>query len=196
MNILIADDDFTARAMLSGILEMQGHAVIQARDGIEALQGLQGVSAPSIAILDWLMPGMDGIEVIRLLRAIPRAIPPYLIVLTSKNEKSDSIEGLQAGANDYLTKPFDPGELMSRVEVGIRMIELQTTLVEKLEELRLAMEQIKTLRGIVPICSGCKKIRDDTGFWQQVEVYVRNHTEAEFSHGLCPECLQRLYPEL
>jgi YesN/AraC family two-component response regulator len=142
-----------------------------------------------------MMPGMDGLEVVRRVRAAETDRPPYLIMLTTKGEKADIIAGLEAGANDYLAKPFDAGELRARVEVGRRLVETQNALAEKIGELRRVLAEIKTLRGIVPICAGCKKIRDDNGFWQQVEVYVRDHSEAEFSHGLCPDCIKRLYPE-
>ena len=120
---------------------------------------------------------------------------PYIIILTIKGEKVDIITGLEAGANDYLAKPFDPGELHARVEVGRRMVEMQDTLASKIGELRRALDQIKTLRGIIPICASCKKIRDDNGYWKQVEVYIRDHSEAEFSHGICPECVKELYPK-
>ena len=115
-------------------------------------------------------------------------------MLTAKDGKTDVIAGLDAGANDYLAKPFDAGELRARVEVGRRMVELQAQLAESVSELQTALEHVKTLRGIVPICAHCKKIRDDQGYWSQVEVYVRDHSEAEFSHGICPECIKRFYP--
>ena len=196
MRILIAEDDFTSRTVLVGVLMKAGHEVTATVNGAEAWQALQQPDAPALAILDWMMPELDGPEVVRRVRARPTDQPPYLIMLTTKGEKADIIAGLQAGANDYLAKPFNPGELRARVEVGRRMVELQATLAAKLEELRLALNQIKTLRGIVPICASCKKIRDDRGYWSQVEVYVQHHTEAQFSHGICPDCVQKLYPEL
>lgn len=202
MRILIAEDDSTSRLMLAAILEKQGYEVIEAVDGIAAMNALQQNNAPRLAILDWLMPGLDGLEVIRRIRVLHTEHKPYLIMLTSMGAKNNIITGLDAGANDYLTKPFDPDELHARIEVGRRFVELQNELIENREQLAdkvvklsSALEQIKTLRGIVPICSNCKKIRNDEGYWQQVEVYVRNHSEAEFTHGICPECAQALYPE-
>ncbi len=202
MRILIAEDDCTSRAMLSAILKKQGYDVIEAVNGIAAMEVLKRPKAPRLAILDWLMPEMDGLEVIRCTRELQTPQEPYLIMLTSMGSKNDIIAGLDAGANDYLTKPFDPDELRARIEVGRRLVELQDELLEsralltnKVEELSLALEDIKTLRGIVPICSNCKKIRNDEGYWQQVEVYVHNHTEAEFTHGICPDCAKELYPE-
>ncbi|MHB9097760.1 MAG: response regulator [Syntrophales bacterium] len=196
MRILIAEDDLTSRIVLSGVLKKIGHEVVEAIDGAAAWDILQRPDAPRLVILDWMMPEMHGLEVVRRVRARQTDRPPYIIMLTAKGEKADIIAGLDAGADDYLAKPFDPGELRSRIEVGQRMVEMQDALAAKIEELHRALDQIKTLRGIVPICSNCKKIRDDQGYWNQVEVYVRDHTEAEFSHSICPECRKELYPEL
>lgn len=196
MRILIAEDDVTSRSVLAAVLGKNGHEVVETVDGSAAWEVLRQPGAPPLAILDWMMPGMDGLEVVRRVRALPTDQAPYLIMLTVKGEKIDIVAGLAAGANDYLAKPFDPGELSARVEVGRRMLDLQAALVARAEELRQALEQIKTLRGIVPICASCKKIRDDRGFWNRVEVYVAEHTEAEFSHGICPDCAERLYPGL
>jgi DNA-binding response OmpR family regulator len=195
MRILIAEDDFTSRGMLAAVLKKAGHEVVETVNGLEAWQALQEPDAPRLVILDWMMPEMDGLEVLRRVRALPADRPPYILMLTGKTDKAEVIAGLDAGANDYLAKPFDPGELRARVEVGRRMVEMQDKLAEKIGELQRALAEIKTLRGIVPICASCKKIRDDKGYWNQVEVYVRDHTEAEFSHGICPECMKKLYPE-
>ena len=195
MRILIAEDDLTSRTALAEVLKKQGYEVIVAVNGAEACSVLSRPEAPSLAILDWLMPEVDGLEVVRRTRARQTERPPYLIMLTARVRKADVIEGLAAGANDYLTKPVDAGELHARIEVGRRMVALQEALATKIKELHQALDQVKTLRGIVPICASCKKIRDDKGYWNQVEVYVRNHTEAEFSHGICPDCMKRLYPE-
>ena len=195
MRILIAEDDFTSRTVLVGVLKKSGHCVVETVNGAEAWQVLQQPDAPALVILDWMMPEMDGPEVVRRVRAVQTDRPPYIIMLTSKDAKVDIIAGLEAGANDYLAKPFDAGELRARVEVGRRMVEMQDALAAKIVELRQAFEQIKTLRGIVPICMYCKKIRDDQGYWKQVEVYVHAHSEAEFSHGICPTCVTKLFPE-
>lgn len=195
MRILIAEDDVTSRTVLAGVLKKYGHAVVAAQNGAEAWQAMQQPDAPQLAILDWMMPEMDGPDVVRRVRALQTERPPYIILLTTKGEKTDIVAGLDAGANDYLAKPFDPGELHARVGVGRRMVAMQDKLAAKIEELREAFDQIKTLRGIVPICASCKKIRDDLGYWTQVEVYVRERTEATFSHCVCPECMKKLYPE-
>ncbi|MGA2041441.1 MAG: response regulator transcription factor [Bryobacteraceae bacterium] len=192
MRILIADDDFTSRVILGEFLKKSGHEVIEAANGAEAWQQLQEPDAPCLALLDWIMPVMEGLEVVRRVRAMQCDQPPYLIILTAKDAKADLAAGLDSGANDYLVKPFDPDELRARIEVGRRMIELQKQLAAQVQELRGALEQIKTLHGILPICMYCKRIRDSQGYWNRFEVYVRQHSEAEFSHGICPECAKEL----
>lgn len=195
MRILIAEDDATSRLMLASVLRKAGHEVLETADGAEAWAELQRPEAPKIAILDWMMPAMDGLEVVRRVRELQTDRPPYILMLTTRTEKAEIVAGLTAGANDYVAKPFDAAELQARVEVGRRMIEMQDALAGTIEELRHALAELKTLRGIVPICAGCKKIRDDQGYWNQVEVYVEDHTEAQFSHGLCPECIEKTYSD-
>ncbi|MBF0242692.1 MAG: response regulator [Desulfamplus sp.] len=204
MKILIAEDDLISRTLLAGVLNRIGHEVVLTVDGNEALSKLKEPDAPKLAILDWMMPLLDGLEVVRQIRAFDAAnkgrnkletARPYIIMLTTKGEKSDIIAGLEAGADDYLTKPFDMGELKARVDVGRRIVEMQSALATKVAELQDALNQINTLRGIVPICAGCKKVRDDAGYWQQVEAYVSRFTDAKFSHGICPDCMKTLYPD-
>jgi sigma-B regulation protein RsbU (phosphoserine phosphatase) len=194
VRILIAEDDFTSRTLLAGVLKKNGHEVVETVNGAAAWDALQLPDAPRMAILDWMMPEMDGPAVVCRVHALKADCPPYIIMLTTKGEKADIIAGLDAGADDYISKPFDAGELRARIEVGRRLVEMQDSLAAKVRELHQALDQIKTLRGILPICSSCKKIRDDQGYWNQVEVYVRDHTEAEFTHGICPECVKKLYP--
>ena len=128
MRILIAEDDKTSRNLLTVVLTKQGHEVVATINGAEALQAMQQPDAPGLAILDWMMPEMDGPEVVVRLRAVKTDQPPYIIMLTAKSEKADIIVGLDAGADDYLSKPFDPGELRARIEVGRRILELQANL--------------------------------------------------------------------
>jgi len=195
MRVLIAEDDRTSRAILTAVLEKHGHEVVETTNGEEAWLVLQQRDAPRLVILDWMMPAMDGLEVVRRVRALKAEQPPFILMLTTKGEKSDIIAGLDAGADDYVTKPFHPGELRARVEVGCRMIGMQDQVAEKIRELRQALEQIKTLQGILPICMHCKKIRDDAGYWEQVDAYVTRHSDVLFSHGVCPECMARHYPD-
>ena len=196
MRILIAEDDATCRATLAAVLKKGGHEVKETAGGLEAWEEMQKPDAPRLVILDWIMPGIDGLEVLRRVRALRPPRPPYLILLTSRAGKDDVITGLEAGADDYVSKPYDAGELHARIDAGRRMLGLQDALAAKVEELHQALNQIKALRGIVPICACCKKIRDDQGYWNQVEVYIRNHTGAELSHGFCPACMAKYYPEV
>ena len=130
MKILIADDDLTSRLVLAGVLKKHGHEVVASVDGAEAWSVLQRPDAPKLAILDWVMPGLAGVDVCRRVRTIESDQPPYIILLTSRDQKTDIVTGLEAGADDYLAKPFDPGELLARVEVGRRLVELQARLNE------------------------------------------------------------------
>jgi two-component system, cell cycle response regulator len=130
LRVLIAEDDSTTRKILTGVLKNNGHEVVEAANGADALQFLKQPDAPALAIVDWIMPEMDGLEVLRRVRTLQTDRPTYIIMLTIKGEKSDIIAGLDAGADDYLPKPFDHGELSARVEVGRRMIEMQTNLIE------------------------------------------------------------------
>jgi DNA-binding response OmpR family regulator len=195
MRILIAEDDATSRIVLATVLTKDGYDVTATDDGGAAWEVLKKPNAPRLAILDLMMPGIDGLELVRRVRAIPSAAPPYLIIVSTKSEKADVISALDAGANDYLTKPFDPGELRARIEVGRRMIEMRFQLNEKVEELSQALAEVRTLKGIVPICANCKNVRDDQGYWNRVETYLNEHTEADFTHAVCPDCMKRLYPQ-
>jgi len=196
MRILIAEDDPTSRTVLMGMLGGNGYEVEAVTNGAEAWQVLQGDGAPPMAIIDWMMPEMSGPEVIRRVRALRGDLPPYIILLTSRGKKDDIIAGLKIGANDYLVKPFAEGELGARMDVGRRMIQLQERLIERAEELSKALEHIKMLHGILPICSHCKKIRNEVGRWDQLESYISQNSEARFSHSICPDCLRKHYPEL
>jgi len=195
MRILIAEDDATSRIVLATVLTKDGYDVTATDDGGAAWEVLKKPDAPRLAILDLMMPGIDGMDLVRRVRAIPSVAPPYLIIVSTRSEKADVISALDAGANDYLTKPFDPGELRARIEVGRRMIEMRFELNEKVDELKQALAEVRTLKGIVPICANCKNVRDDQGYWNRVESYLNEHTEADFTHAVCPDCMKRLYPQ-
>jgi DNA-binding response OmpR family regulator len=187
---LIAEDDPVSRRLLETLLRNWGYEVITTVNGEAAWEVLQEPNAPSLAILDIMMPGIDGLELCRRLRHSPPGTPPYVILLTANHGVREVVKGIEAGADDYLTKPYDRGELRVRVQVGARIIELQTKLSERVEQLEAALNHVKQLQGILPICSYCKKIRNDKNYWQHVESYVSDHSQAEFSHGICPACYE------
>jgi phosphoserine phosphatase RsbU/P len=197
MKILIADDEPVSRRLLQLTLTKWGYEVMAVNDGREAWQALQQAEPPALAILDWVMPGLDGLEVCRRIRQMSLSLPVYIIFLTSKGSREDIVEGLQAGADDFLTKPFDTQELQARLQVGVRVVKLQAELAQRIKELEAALDQVNQLEGILPICSYCKKIRDDKDYWQQIESYIEDHSEALFTHSICPDCYQsRVEPEL
>jgi sigma-B regulation protein RsbU (phosphoserine phosphatase) len=199
VSILVAEDDSVTRRLLESTLGRLGWDVIPTADGTaawHALETLRGKDAPELVILDWMMPGMDGIQICRKLRTTPGFELIYIILLTSRGEKEDLAMGLMAGANDYITKPFHPSELESRVRVGLRMVKLQTSLAARIHELEEALGEVKRLQGLLPICSYCKKVRNEENYWQQVESYLSAHSEIKLTHGVCPDCYARMMKEL
>ncbi|HXG47495.1 MAG TPA: response regulator transcription factor [Methylomirabilota bacterium] len=196
MKILIAEDDPVSRRLLEAALLKWGYEVIVTSNGKEAWEAIQAPDPPLLLILDWLMPEMDGIEICREARLHPSLQSAYIILLTSRGSKDDIIKGLEAGADDYVTKPFDHGELRARLRVGSRVVQLQTALGERVHELEEAMTSVKQLQGLLPICCYCKKIRDDGNYWHRVESYIANHANVRFSHGICPDCSEKIKADL
>jgi CheY-like chemotaxis protein len=186
--ILIADDDAISARVLESTLRQWDHDVVVTRDGQSAWEVLRAEDAPKIAILDWMMPGLEGPEVCRRAKALARPVPTYLILLTAKGKPDDIVAGLESGADDYVTKPFDRAELRSRIGVGKRVVALQQGLADRVSDLEVALGQVKQLKGLLPICAYCMKVRDDQNYWQKVETYITAHSNARFSHGICPQC--------
>lgn len=197
MRVLVADDEVVTRRVLESTLLSWQYEVSSAGSGDEALAALENGPRPDIALLDWMMPEKEGPEVCQIIRARPQTVPVYIILLTSLGGRQNIIQGLQAGADDYITKPFDRDELRARLGVGRRMVELQRNLADRVAELEDALGRVKQLQGLVPICSYCKKIRNDSNYWQHLETYLSAHSGAQFSHGICPECYESIVkPEL
>ena len=197
MRVLIADDEATSRHLIQATLEGWGFDVLVAVDGWEALRVLQGPKGPEIAMLDWMMPEIDGLDVCRRVRATMPNAGTYIILVTARGGLENVVRGLEAGADDYITKPFDPRELRARLHVGVRIVQLQKALMERFQELEDALKRVKQLQGLLPICSYCKKIRNDRNYWEQVDAYITSHSEAQFSHGICPDCYEiHLRPQL
>src|ERR1700677_2098751 len=174
MTVLVADDLDVNRKLLRSLLSTEGYDVVDATNGLDAYTSLQNAATPKAC---------------RKARAL-RAQPLYLILLPVRDSKQDIVAGLQCGANDYITKPFDKTELLARVGIGKQMVQLQQALTERVAELREALVNVKQLGGLLPICSYCKKIRDDQNYWTQVESYVGKHSDAKSSHSICPQCYE------
>jgi DNA-binding response OmpR family regulator len=197
VRILIADDDPVSRRLLVAAAGAPGHEIVVVADGTEACGSLEGEDSPSLAILDWIMPGLSGVEVCRRVRARQVPNPPYLILVTSRERREDVTAGFAAGADDYIVKPFDPAELRARVTAGLRIVGLQQNLADRLAALEEALARVQALQGLLPICAWCKRIRDDRNYWQQVEGYIADHSGARFSQSTCPECREtRVTPEV
>jgi DNA-binding response OmpR family regulator len=196
MHVLIAEDDRVTGEILARTLRKWNYETTLVADGARAWELLRDAVQPTLAILDWMMPEMDGPDVCRRVRAERPEANMYLVLVTAREGRSDVVAGLDAGADDYVIKPFDPEELRARIAVGARVLGLQQKLAERVEELRTALSNVKQLRGLLPICSYCKRIRGDDQYWQQVEGYIAEHSEAQFSHGICPSCYATLSDEL
>lgn len=186
--ILIAEDDPMSLAVTQTALSQWGYQLQVAKDGETAWALLQQDEPPALVILDWRMPGMSGTELCSKIRSDERLKSTYIIMLTASSGRENMLEGLNAGADDYLEKPLDPALLRARVLVAERILSLQQTLQGKIDELSEALANVRELRGLLPICSYCKKIRNDENYWERLESYLAAHTHAQFSHSICPEC--------
>lgn len=190
MRALVADDDRTTTVVLARALERCGVEVVVARDGAEAWEILQSGGGIALTILDWMMPGSDGPELCRRIRKCESLAHMYVLLVTARDARSDLIAGLDAGADDYLIKPFDAEELRARIHVGLRVLKLQERLADRVAELQTALSTVKQLHGLLPICSYCKSVRNDQNYWVQVEQYISDHTNLQFSHGICSACYE------
>jgi len=190
--ILIAEDHSVSRHLLERNLNNWGFEVVAAEDGEQALAILEKDDSPAIAILDWMMPKLDGLEVCRRVRALTGRPYIYLILLTAKGQKDEIAAGLESGADDYVIKPFDPDELKARLKVGQRVVALERTLARQVTDLKHALDDVKQLKELLPICMYCKSIRDDQDYWHQIDEYIHKAVGTDFSHGICPECMAKL----
>lgn len=193
---LVADDDRTTVALLRATLQRWGLDVVVAHDGDEAWNAVRHDARIGLAVLDWSMPGLDGLEVCRRIRADATRAHLHVLLLTARESSADLVSGLEAGADDFLSKPFDPEVLRARVNVGLRVLTLRQHLAERVADLETALSHVKQLHGLLPICSYCKHVRTDENYWEQVEHYVAQRTDLQFSHGICPGCYGRVMAEM
>jgi DNA-binding response OmpR family regulator len=180
MKLLIAEDDSASRLVLTAALKKLGHEVIVTENGREAWEVLRGC-AIRMVISDWMMPYIDGLELCSLIRSQQSKYYTYVILLTALGGKGNYLKGMAAGADDFVTKPFDIEELAARLRVGERILNLEL--------------KVNRLEGLLPICAYCKNIRDESNVWHQMEQYIASRSEAAFSHGVCPTCLEKIKGE-
>ena len=207
MSILIVDDSPDQQTLLRAILGKAGHTDLLSADSATNAYNLLNLNGTDLServdliLMDILMPDQNGVEACRQIksRAHLRDIP--VIMVTAKSDASNLEAAFAAGAVDYITKPVNSVVLLARVSSALTLKQVmdcrkarERELQRSNEELQQALREVKVLRGLIPICASCKKIRNDGGFWQQLEEYLGEHSEAEFSHGLCQTCIKKLYP--
>lgn len=189
--ILIADDDERPRQLLAHYLKNWGYSVVSCADGLEAAAILEGDHPPSLALVDWTMPGLEGIEICRRVRQRPAHRPYIYVILVTGN--TQAAEGLEAGADDFVAKPYDVDELRARLAVGQRVVALERRLAEHNEQLRTALEQLGQLQDTAPacICPSCKRARDTRTDWQPVERFLHEQRGLTTLSETCPDCQSR-----
>jgi two-component system cell cycle response regulator len=238
--ILIVEDSATQAQKLQFLLEQENFAVHWADNGNKGLEFLE-TQLPVIIISDVLMPEMDGFKFCSIVKNDSRYKHIPVILLTTLSDPQDIIKGLESGADNFITKPYEKDYLLSRIEYILSNLKLRRGVAKRTSEMGLeiffagkkyyissekmqivdllfstyeaviqknielkrlntelknAADNIRVLKGLIPICANCKKVRNDDGFWEQVEVYVRDHSEADFSHSMCPACLAEFYPNV
>jgi len=194
-HLLIAEDHDSARTALKSLLEWKGFSVTTVADGKRALKVLTSENAPSVALLDWEMPGMSGPDICRAVRSKPAGHYRYLIIITAREGEEDIAEAMAAGADDFVRKPFGVPEVVARIRNGQRTLRLERSLAARIAELERSIEAGRHLKRLLPICAYCKSIRDDTDYWQEIEQYIHKHTGTDFSHGVCPACVEKVPKE-
>ncbi len=193
IRVLIVEDDSLVSEMIQGLLESMWYIVAgRAMNGLQAIEMTQS-TRPDVVLMDIELPDIDGIEAAR---RIYESCPTPVVVLTAYDTPELVERASAAGVGAYLLKPPDAHEMDRAIAIAMARFGDLMELRRLNAELQDTLAKIKTLSGLLPLCSSCKKIRDDDGYWHQVEVYIRDHSEAEFSHGLCPECAKKLYPEI
>ena len=207
MGILIVDDSQDQQVLLRAILGKAGHTDLLSADSATAafpMLDMDGQEPPAridLILMDVLMPELDGVEACRQIKSRPHLCDIPIIMVTAKSDLSNLQAAFAAGAIDYITKPVNSVELLARASSALALKKemdcrkaREGELRRSNDELQKALREVKVLRGLIPICASCKKIRNDGGFWQQLEEYIGEHSEAEFSHGICQPCVKKLYP--
>ncbi len=195
--LLLVDDETDIVTYLKQLLEDEGYSPLIAFSGVEALEIIKNEDI-DILITDIRMPQMDGIELINVISDLGLEI--LTIILTGHGDMDTVIEAMKKGSLNYLRKPINFEELLLTIQQGINLIGLREKLntktqhlIESNEQLKRALSEVKQLKSFLPICTTCKKIRDDKGYWNRIEKYIQDHTDTQFSHSICPECSEKLY---
>ncbi|RJR17901.1 MAG: DNA-binding response regulator [Desulfobacteraceae bacterium] len=195
ISILVVDDDPEILFATARVLQSAGYEVKKAETGEQCLLNLSEKTF-DLVLLDVVLPDMSGHEVCRKIKNSEEMRGTYVLMASGmKTSSDDQSEGLETGADGYFTRPIANRELLARIQAMVRIINAERERDRLIKELKDALANVKTLRGLLPICASCKKIRDDRGYWTQVEVFIGNHSEADFSHGICPDCMKKLYPD-
>ncbi len=192
--LLIVDDIEDNISILHTILSKEPYRFAVASNGEEALS-LIAREAPDLSLLDVMLPDKSGFDVLRQINE-DSSIPQFpVIFITARTGLEDKVEGFRLGGVDYITKPFQGEEVLARVRTHLELKQRRDEQAELISQLTASLEEVRQLRGIIPICASCKKIRNDEGYWQQVEEYISSRSEVEFTHGLCPDCIKKFYPD-
>jgi len=200
LKVLIAEDNFLVSEMIQGVAEEAGCIVVgRAIDGRQAVE-MTAELHPDVVLMDIKMPDLDGIEAAEIIQI---RCPTPVVILTAYDTPEMLKEASAVGVGAFLAKPPKARELgqaivIARARFGdlLRLRHANDVLKRRTGELEEALTKIKTLRGLIPICASCKKIRSDKGYWQQLEDYLTDHSEADFTHGICPECLEQMEAQL
>lgn len=210
MVILIVDDSRDEQDLLSSRLRAAGYESLIVADSAEAALGIVGqvedgqrTGGVDLILMDIMLPGVDGLDACRRITKTECLQDIPIIVVTAKTEEKDLLAAFASGAMDYIRKPVNSAELVARVSSALALRAERTMrkareqeLLTRTQELEHALREVKVLRGFIPICANCKRVRTDTGDWQRLEDYVQQHSEAEFSHGICQRCTRKVYPEV
>ena len=191
-SILLVDDQPGNLKVLLDLLKEQQFHVYIANSGERALSTLGNID-PDLILLDVMMPGMNGFETCERIKENERWASIPVIFMTALDDVEEKLAGFGAGGVDYITKPFQRVEVLARINTHITLRKKDLEKEQLIIELKDALAQVKTLTGLLPVCAKCQKVRDDEGYWNRLETYVKKHTDAFVSHGLCPDCMEALY---
>ncbi|MCP4746251.1 MAG: response regulator [Desulfobacteraceae bacterium] len=203
MHILVVDDCHDVHYQLNGFLRSAGLKNLHFADSVEMTYEILGLTDGgqlnlriNLILMDIKMADINGIEATRNIKSRQEFQDVPVLMITADVSKESLSAAFEAGAVDYITKPLNKVELIARVRSFLKLKSEMDSRKQREKQLEEALSEIQTLRGLIPICASCKKIRNDDGYWQQIETFISEHSEADFSHSICPQCVKKLYPQL